>query len=130
MHTQKIIKILREEYHRRLIETMDEADVFDEKGELILTKDLKVRHKDTQFEYTVDDVFNEPGTDKIKIALKLPDEPRFEPPGEEGIITDKGSAELMEEEELITGFEDIEDLSDDLIFVVDQEEFEKEYEVK
>ena len=57
--TNKIIQVMREEYRRRLIETIDESDVFDEKGNLIITKDLKVRHKDSQFEYTVDvDVWN------------------------------------------------------------------------
>ena len=132
-----IIKIMRDEYKGRLLEVMKEADVFDNHGNLLITPDLKVRHKKSQYEYTVDDVFADPGTGKLKIILRLPDEPRIDPPGAEGIISDTPEPAVIGEDELIISKEDIEEpdmdedeLDDELVFVVDQQEFEKDYEVK
>ena len=69
----------------------------------MITKDLKVRHISSQFEYTVAEVI--PG-EEIKIILRAPDEPRFTPPGYTDDIEGKGD------------------------LVVTQDEFEKDYEVK
>ena len=129
-----IIKIVKDEYNHRLLEAVKEADVFDDSGNLLITNDLKVRHKKSQYEYTVDDVFADPASGKLKIVLRLPDEPRFDAPGEEGIIADMPEPEIIGEDELIISPEeesmlDTED-DDELVFVVDQEEFEKDYEVK
>jgi hypothetical protein len=99
----EVINIMREAYHDRLLEVIGESDIYDKQGNMILTKDLKVRHKDSQFEYTVDDVHGDEGTDDLVIKLNLPEEPRV------GNELDDDSEE---------------------IFVIDQEEFEKEYEVK
>lgn len=99
---QEVIGIMREAYHERLMEVMGESDVYDKQGNMILTKDLKVRHKDSQYEYTVDDVHGSEESDDLMIKLNLPEEPRV------GNSVD----------------------DDDEIFVIDQEEFEKEYEVK
>ena len=100
---QEVIGIMREAYRDRLMEVMGESGVYDKQGNMILTKDLKVRHKDSQYEYTVDDVHGSEETDDLKVKLNLPEEPRV---GDEA------------------------DLGDEEIFVIDQEEFEKEYEVK
>ena len=57
-----------------------ETDVKDERGEIVISPGLKVRHKDSQFEYTVDGVVQD-DSGKIQVVLRLPDEPRFDPPG-------------------------------------------------
>ena len=54
-----------------------EADALDSDGRVLVSPGLKVRHKDSQFEYTVDSVFKD--DDDIKIVLQLPEEPRFDP---------------------------------------------------
>jgi hypothetical protein len=118
----EIIRMMRDEYRKRLTEVLDESDVFDDRGNMIIGKDLKVRHKDTQYEYTVDDVEENPETGDTDITLNLPEKPRIDPPADplaQGtdrykIKGPKGSSKTGEEE----------------VFMVDQEEFEKEYEVK
>ena len=52
----KIRKILLEEYTGRLLKALSEVDVLDKQGNIIISKDLKVRHKDSGYEYTVDDL--------------------------------------------------------------------------
>ena len=127
---------MRDEYRHRLLEVIKEADVFDSQGNLLITPDLKVRHKKSQYEYTVDDVFADPVSGKLKIILRLPDEPRIDPPGAEGIIADTPDPDIIEEDELIISKEETEetdigeDERDELVFVIDQQEFEKDYEVK
>ena len=85
------------------MENLEEADVYDDRGNVVVTKDLKVRHISSQFEYTVAEVI--PG-EKVQIVLRAPEEPRFTPSGYT---------------------EDIEGEGD---LVVSQDEFEKDYEVK
>tara|TARA_Y100000593_G_C4223434_1_gene293131 strand:+ start:96 stop:569 length:474 start_codon:yes stop_codon:yes gene_type:complete len=150
---QIVLDIMKEEYQKRLQEALSETDVFDDDGNVLISQGLKVRHKDTQFEYTVDDVIEDPESGKTMIKLRLPEEPRFEPPPEEeGLIADVPPPE----DETVLGEQDPagsigrpprmdptapddgmvgmgqEDVSDDNveIFTIDQEEFEKEYEVK
>tara|TARA_R100000808_G_C2155555_1_gene168668 strand:+ start:21605 stop:22030 length:426 start_codon:yes stop_codon:yes gene_type:complete len=131
-----IIDLLRNYYEDRLNEALWESDVIDDDGNILITRDLKVRHKDSQYEYTVDDVLEDPETGKIDIVLRLPDEPRFDPPPdqEDTLISDKKIAAILGEDELINldkiQTELIPDDPDEEVFVVDQEEFEKEYEVK
>ena len=132
-----IIKIVKDEYTKRLLEIVKEAEVFDDNGNLLIGKDLKVRHKKSQYEYTVDDVFADPASGKLKIVLRLPDEPRFNAPGAEGIIADMPEPAIIGEDELIVPTEefdepdlDADEFEDELVFVVDQAEFEKDYEVK
>lgn len=133
---RQIIRVMRDLYYKRLLETMREADVVDDDGNIIITQDLKVRHKDSQYEYTVDDIINDPATGEIMIALRLPDEPRFDPsPKGDGLLSDqKKDPSVLGEDELMNPNpqEDmmISSKSDEEIFVIDQEEFEKEYEVK
>ena len=131
----KLIEMMRTEYKRRLVETIQEAEMFDKSGNMVIRKGLKVRHQDTQYEYTVDDVVQGPDGD-LTVHLKLPDEPRISPqPGEEVLA---GGAEKSVIQELDppaapeaspTSPSEVSD-EDDELFVIDQEEFEKEYEVK
>ena len=168
------------------MEVFLEADIFDKRGNLLITPGLKVRHKDAGFEYTVDRVEGE--GDNLKIFLKMPEEPRFEPPDPTTPITEMGpdvmthggfgggststpvspnwaqssvsksdtgavkSWKSMSESEteipktpsemgIDTAPEDLgyerapekesfDDLEDETVFVIDQEEFEKDYEVE
>jgi len=146
-----VIEMMREEYQKRLQEALSEVDVFDDKGNILISQGLKVRHKDTQFEYTIDDVIEDPATGKTMIKLKLPDQPRFEPPPEEeGLIADvppqDDTGVLGEQDPAVMPApvsrretpplpDDRQDVrtdepSEEEIFMIDQEEFEKEYEVK
>ncbi len=146
-----ILEVLRSEYSRRLDEVIGESDAFDERGNMILTPDLKVRHKKSGYEYTIANVKGEkPG--EIKIVLREPEEPRFEPPpeGEEVLGGPESTDSLNEQEadpripQLLDPSEPIEseedpvnaiaalvdeEPKDEVVFVIDQEEFEKEYEV-
>ena len=137
-----LIEIMRDEYKTRLMEVMQETDMFDNQGNMVIRKGLKVRHKDTQYEYTVDDVTKTPEGD-IVVNLKLPEEPRFtgEPSGDEDVITGSAKKEVIqevdppsipskEESPAVTPEVPGEDETEEGIFVIDQEEFEKEYEVK
>lgn len=136
-----LIEIMRDEYVTRLNEVMQETDMFDKRGNMVIRKDLKVRHKDTQYEYTVDDVSGGNG-EKVTVKLKAPDQPRFssdDMPGDEEVITsnkedkdvlqeiDPPSANVDSDVSLHQRFDE-EEPED--VFVIDQEEFEKEYEVK
>lgn len=146
-----ILEVLRSEYSRRLSEVIGEADAFDDRGNMILTPDLKVRHKKSGYEYTIANVKGEkPG--EIKIVLREPEEPRFEPPpeGEEVLGGPEATGSLNEQEadpripQLLDPSEPVEmeddpvtaiaamvdeEPKDEVVFVIDQEEFEKEYEV-
>tara|TARA_B100001123_G_scaffold395251_3_gene476687 strand:- start:5022 stop:5459 length:438 start_codon:yes stop_codon:yes gene_type:complete len=137
---KNIIKIMRDEYHQRLTEAIAEADVFDSRDNMVIGQDLKVRHKKSQYEYTVDDVIEDDESGDVQVILRLPDEPRFEPPPDESdvVITDTTGAMMIGEEDAIsleppldaTTEEEFHDAPDEEVFVVSKEEFEKEYEVK
>ncbi len=116
-----IIRMMRDEYQKRLTEVLDESDMVDDRGNMIVGKDLKVRHKDTQYEYTVDNVEEDPESGDLEVTLNLPEEPRVEPPA----TGDPLAAQTPDRYKLKN-----QDSVDDEIFIVDQEEFEKEYEVK
>jgi len=138
----KIIEMMRSLYTRRLIEAINETDVVDPGGNVIITKDLKVRHKDSQYEYTVSGVIEDPETGKMMVQLRLPDEPRIDPPmtydaGEVLGDSPQGAPHILDEDDLLMPMSDQRPVADrplggddDSIFVIDQEEFEKEYEVK
>jgi len=116
---------------------MNETEIKDNRDNIIISPGLKVRHKKSQFEYTVDSVVKEP-SGKITIMLRMPEEPRFEPADEEEIISDGHS----NQKNILYEADPVDDLSsmyfipsegdieaDDLL-AVDSAEFEKEYEVK
>ena len=150
-----LLEIMRTEYRRRLREAVNEVDIFDDRDNMVLGKGLKVRHKETQLEYTIDDVFEDPDG-KVMIRLNLPEDPRFDPPPSDEVISDSppvaphpvlGEDDLLtlpdgpiddglaapEAEEIPadtpTGLTPGEEAATEYI-VIDKEEFEKEYEVK
>lgn len=115
---------------------MNETDVKDSRGNIIISPGLKVRHKDSQFEYTVDQVFKEPSGD-VTVMLASPESPRFEPAGEEDVLSDiKKKNKVLYEAEPVASLDtvfyvpDAEEESDDDLLAVPAKEFEKEYEVK
>ncbi len=140
-----IIREMRNELTRRLIESINEVEMFDKGGNLVIRKGLKVRHKDTQYEYTVDDVSKDPNSDDVLVHLKLPEEPRFEPtatttdvitgsPSDKDIL---GEVDPVDPDVAFMPTVDDQQVevpgeTDDLeqVFVIDQSEFEDEYEVK
>ena len=121
---------LRKEYVSKLLEALKEVDIIDKAGNILISKDLKVFHKDSGYEYTVHDVVNTP--EGVKIMLRLPDTPR----PIQGKVTrtlDEISTDDQEDDGDLrdnTGRSALSDVIDDDIFIVDEESFEKEYEVK
>ena len=126
-----LIRLMRDTYKNRLLEVMAETDLIDKQGNVVIQKGLKVRHKDSQYEYTVDSVMQDPDG-KVSVKLRNPDVGRIDP---------ADSTEVMAEDDLLAPPPPPEDapvqaaapgeeIADDDVFVVDQEEFEKEYEVK
>ena len=110
-----------------------ESDVNDSQGNIIISPGLKVRHVDSQFEYTVDSVIDD--DNEIKIVLKMPEEPRMNPPDPDPNVLDSRTKNnskqgmLYEIDPESIYLEPEEEAEQDLL-VVTQDEFEAEYEVK
>jgi len=141
---RQVVERMHTAYLRRLHEVLGETDARDSRGNVVIQPGLKVRHKKTQLEYTVDSVGEDRSGDLV-IRLRNPEEPRFEPSygqkfvGEEAPLLSARpdpmapvGLEPLEEPEVdlekdagpgIEGEEEVE-------FVVDEKEFEKDYEVK
>jgi Fe-Mn family superoxide dismutase len=71
-------KKMYENYKKRLMNSLNETDVFDKSGKLLLSKGLKVKDKRSGYEYTVKKIINRDG--EIQISLNPPDVPRIKPP--------------------------------------------------
>jgi|TARA_R110000824_G_scaffold262378_2_gene451099 hypothetical protein len=115
---------------------MKEADVKDSHGNVVISPGLKVRHKDSQFEYTVNQVLEEPGGE-VTVMLSPPEAPRFEPAGEAGVISDRNQKEkVLYEVEPVGDLADLfyipseEETEEEDLLAVSSKEFEKEYEVR
>lgn len=80
LNPSDIVHLLREEYVNHLHSKINEIRAFNSKGQMVISKDLKVKHKPSGFVYTVKGVTGEPG--QAKIVLRSPEEPRVEPDGE------------------------------------------------
>ncbi len=116
---------------------LKEIDVVDDHDNIVISPDLKVRHKDSQYEYTVDSVVND-DQGEVLILLRLPDEPRagldkVDSP-EPDLMRDMSSGKVLYEvDPSLQVYEpeedDVEDTEQDLL-AVPRQEFEKEYEVK
>lgn len=134
----QVISVMRDEYKARLLEVFQESDIYDSHGNMLLSPGLKVRHKDSQFEYTVDHVTGEEEGEDLQIHLTLPDEPRFDPPNQEvPVMTDQvnpgvlGEADPTLADPQQPGLDTLDhESAEGDVFIIDQEEFEKEYEVK
>ena len=135
----KLRKVLLEEYTKRLFQALSEVDVLDSEGNILISKDLKVRHKDSGYEYTVDDVVSD--EDGIQVVLRDPEEPRLEPEGEEGVIMDghlpdnhprQSAKQAMLPDDAAAEIEiedEDEDKEEETFYIIDKDEFEKDYEL-
>jgi len=90
---RKIIQLIREEYNSRILKLyrenvrdIFESDMFDKLGNQLLSPGLKVRHKKSGYEYTVDHV--EGKGDQAVVYLRHPEVPRFKPPQSETQLTE------------------------------------------
>jgi hypothetical protein len=81
-----ILESMRRVMLRRIVENLDEADVVDNHGNVVIGKDLKVRHVPSQFEYTVAEVIR--GPDGVQIVLRSPESSRFQP-GADLVVSEK-----------------------------------------
>ena len=142
INEKNIIKIIKEEYMKRLAEIeiaarIAEAQLVDKRGNLLLSPDLKVKHKKSGFEYTIDSIDGD-GKDMM-IYLRTPESTRVEPPSvmkrmnelDEDIIQDKEKSGDIKITQIIPpSGEPLADLpSQDLedVFAVTAQEFKKEY---
>jgi len=131
--TKFLLSVLRNEYVCRLNEVLGEVSITDGEGNVIIQNDLKVKHKASGYEYTVDRVIGDDGN--YQVVLREPEEPRFEPPPEGEEILGGPKDEVMNEDDLIDpaaakpATELPEDPEEEIVFVIDQAEFEKDYEV-
>jgi hypothetical protein len=114
---------------------MNETDIKDKHGNVIISPGLKVRHKKSQFEYTVDSVAQEPDG-KVTVMLTSPEEPRFDPPEEEAVMMDVKRAPVLYEVDPVNKMSDVyyiptdDEVGEEDLLAVPASEFEKEYEVK
>mgnify|MGYP001312804540 CR=1 FL=1 len=115
---------------------LKELDVQDKKGNVVISPDLKVRHKDSQYEYTVDSVIKDDEGETV-VLLRLPEEPRITPDEQTAspkLVRDLSSEKVLYEIDPNVSVYEPEDTesveSDDDLLAVPSEEFEKEYEVK
>ena len=136
--SRQILNMLRKEYTMRLLEALTETDLLDKSGKVVVGAGLKVRHKDSQFEYTIDSVDQGPDGE-YKITLRNPDTPRFEPAesdallGEDDGLLPSPALDALPDEEVVkvaTSTDDEPLVGPDDLIVIDQKEFEKDYEVR
>ena len=116
---------------------MKESDVQDSQGNIVIAPDLKVRHKESQYEYTVDSVVQDEQGKNV-VLLRFPEEPRFDPSHGSDTLTSNlsDSNVIYETDPTIMIYEPTSsedetgsDQGEDFL-AVPQEEFEKDYEVK
>ena len=130
----QVIELMHRSYLRRLREVLGETAVRDERGNVVVQPGLKVRHKKTQLEYTVDAVTEEPGGE-LAIHLRNPEEPRFEPShGQQFVGEEAPLLSARPDPGASIDLEPLEEPEDEgeveVEFVIDEKEFEKDYEVK
>jgi len=112
-----------------------ELDVQDKNGNIVISPDLKVRHKDSQFEYTVDSVIKDDEGETI-VLLRMPEEPRIDQEDQlpsPDLMRDLRSGKVLYEVDpsiKIYEPEEEELESEEDLLAVPSKEFEKEYEVK
>ena len=155
---RKLVNLIREEYTQRLnsllvesVKTIKEAEMFDKEGNQLLSKGLKVRHKSSGYEYTVDHVEGK-GEDAV-VFLRHPEAPRIKPGvsadqliesdesdldsnGDEGTM-DRIKVDQVDLEKIMgnTSAEKVslpkqKDQTSSSLLKITKKEFEKDYEVK
>lgn len=132
-----IIDSMRRVYYKRLCEVLGETETRDKRGNFVISPGLKVRHKKSQFEYTVTDVQEDPKSGKMVIILQSPEAPRFDSShgemfvGEETpILTSTDDVSHIEKLDAMSAEEHPESLDDIEEFEIDEKDFEKDYEVR
>lgn len=99
---RKMFDMMKEEYQKYLSRILESISITDKDGKILVDKDLKVIHKPSGFEYTIDDILKKDGVG-INVILRSPESPRKS-------FSKNGSS-----------------ISDEDKLEVDQEEFEKNY---
>lgn len=152
---RKMVQLIREEYTKRILELFREnvkdifeADMFDAEGNQLLSPGLKVRHKKSGYEYTVDHV--EGDGDNARVYLRHPETGRFKPPVAETQLTEGDDEVRVKVDQVdlskVMGSDGLEaspesgssqdpmDImkqhSKGSLLQITRKEFEKEYEVK
>lgn len=120
---------------RNKMKTIKETDVIDKRNNVVISPGLKVRHKKSKFEYTVDSVVKDK-SGKIIILLRKPEAPRFGSlsPKSPQTLTDRNvDKEVIYEAEPIedfsTSYYSPEEESEDDLIAVPAKQFEKEYDL-
>ena len=119
---------------------VNETEVKDDEGNVVISPGLKVRHKASQYEYTVDAIIQEPG-DEIQVVLRMPEGPRFDPPpAGPKVMSDQNTGKVLYEVDPEAMFildpdhpaeeGDPPSLEAEEYLSVPQDEFERDYEVK
>ena len=126
---RRILRMIAEEYKKRLTEvaikaSLSETDAVDKKGNILLSKGLKVRHKKSGFEYTVDKV--EGKGDNIKIYLADPATPRIKPADSKKGLYELDLSDVNLDRAAGKEIQSNQETGEDLL-VVSKKEFEKEY---
>ena len=111
-----------------------ETDIQDSEGRVVISPGLKVRHKESQYEYTVDSVTKDDDGSHV-VVLNLPENPRFEPSSpEEEMISDLTKKDVIYEvDPSLVVYEPEEQGEEEPgvdFLAVPEKEFEYEYEVK
>ncbi|HBQ59016.1 MAG TPA: hypothetical protein DD671_05170 [Balneolaceae bacterium] len=148
MNERKVIARIRNAYKKRLTEAviagaLEEVDMFDKRGNMVLTPDLKVRRKASGYEYTIDHIEGE-GEDAV-VYLRHPEEPRFSTADAETPLVEKTKLQMkgltvanmsgggmsdMPEELSLEKPSDVEKKAPASLLSITKKEFENEYEVE
>ena len=113
----------------KVLRKIAEADVRDASGNVLIHTGLKVKHKKSGLEYSVQDVIDDEG--KVKIVLNVPEVPRVVPAKKPPmVVTEKDVPKTSGKNDRLAGILDTLDSEEQTVFVVDEKEFEKKYEVR
>jgi len=75
IHSKDLRLLMNEVYRSHLQRIAEKIDVKGKDGKLLISKDLKVIHEPSGFEYTVDNVLQDDDFG-LKIVLRTPESPR------------------------------------------------------
>jgi len=108
-----------------------ESDMTDKRNNIVISPGLKVRHKKSQFEYTVDSVVKD-ASGKIVVLLRNPDVSRFGTIDKKDTLSNKNpDSKIIYEADPIddfsTSYYEPEEESDDDLIAIPADKFEKEY---
>lgn len=119
-----------------MMNNLRETDVQDSDGRVVISPGLKVRHKKSQYEYTVDSVVKDDDDEHV-VVLRLPEEPRIDVvPDQDSLLSDLSGKNVIYEVDpnlMIyepEGSHEEEPTPDVDFLAVPEDEFEKDYEVK